>query len=90
MGIDKRDFERVVAKLREERDELRVKMHLATLEAKGEWQDLEEKWGHLEAHLGELKDNAVETGHEIGAGVEVVAEEIGAAYRRIRERLSES
>ena len=36
-----------------------------------------------------MKDEAVETGSEIGEGMGVVAEELKGAYHRIRERLRE-
>ncbi|MCZ6867953.1 MAG: hypothetical protein O7G84_00445, partial [Gammaproteobacteria bacterium] len=72
------------------RDELRVQIHLATMEAKDEWEELEKKWQQLEPRLAQAKDGIVETSRTVGAGLEVVAEELGAAYRRIRERLTGS
>jgi hypothetical protein len=90
MAIDKEDLAQIAAKLKEERDELRVRMHLASMEIKDEWEELEKKWQHLEPKLAEAKDEVVETSRAVGAGLEVIAEELGAAYRRIRERLKES
>ncbi len=90
MAIDKEDLAQIAAKLKEQRDELRVQIHLATMEAKDEWDELEKKWQHLEPKLAEAKDGVVETTRTVGAGLEVVAEELGAAYRRIRERLKGS
>ena len=43
MGIDKENLGELRDKLRQERDELRLKIHLATMEAKEEWEELEEK-----------------------------------------------
>ena len=40
----KDDFDAIMKFLHRERDELRVKIHLAKAEAKEEWQELEEKW----------------------------------------------
>ena len=90
MAIDKDDLAKIAAKLRAERDELRVQMHLATMEAKEEFEELEKKWQRFEPKLAEAKDEVVETSRTVGAGLEVIAEELGAAYRRIRERLRES
>lgn len=90
MAIDKEDLAQIAAKLKEERDELRVRMHLASMEIKDEWEELEKRWQHLEPKLAEAKDEVVETSRAVGAGLEVIAEELGAAYRRIRERLKES
>jgi hypothetical protein len=88
VDISKEDAAEVWAKLRQERDELRVKIHLGTMEAKEEWAELEKKWQGLESRLAETKDEVVETSREVGEGVELIAKELGAAYRRIREGLS--
>ena len=90
MDISKENLAEVWAKLRQERDELRVKIHLGTMEAKEEWEELERKWQHLESRAAEKKDEVVEMSHGVGEGVELIAKELGAAYRRIREGLRES
>lgn len=87
MAVSKEQLAEIAARLKEERDELRVRIHLATMDAKDEWEELEKKWQHLETHLATAKDEVVETSRTVGSGIEVIAEELGAAYRRIRERL---
>ena len=89
MDISKEDLAEVWAKLRQERDELRVKIHLGTMEAKEEWEELEGKWQHLESRAAEKKDEVVEASREVGEGVQLIAKELGAAYHRIREGLRE-
>ena len=65
MDIRKEDLADVWAKLRQERDELRVKIHLGTMEAKEEWEELEGKWQHLESRAAEKKDEVVEASREV-------------------------
>jgi ribosomal protein S5 len=77
-----------VAKLKQERDELRLKVRLGTMEAKDEWKELEAKWRTLEARLSDTKDGARVKAQGAREGVGVIAEELRAAYRRIRERLT--
>ncbi len=89
MGSGREKLDEVVAKLREERDELRVRIHLGTMEAKQEWEELEKKWQRFESRVGQAKDEAVEKSREVGESVDIVADEIKSAYRRIRERLAE-
>ena len=89
MDISKENLTEVCAKLRKERDELRVKLHLGTMEAKEEWEGLEKKWQHFESQLGEKKDDVVEASREVSEAVGLIAKELGAAYRRIREGLRE-
>ena len=89
MEISKENLAEVWAKLRQERDELRVKIHLGTMEAKEEWDSLEKKWQRFESRAVEKKDEVVETSRDVGEGVELIAKELGAAYRRIRDGLRE-
>ena len=89
MAIDKDDLQNLVAKLKTERDELRVRINLAGKELRDEWQELEEKMDGLEEHVGKAKDSIVDTGREVGEGLDIVVDEMKSAYQRIRQRLSD-
>ena len=45
--VDKNDINEVFENLKQQRDEIRVKMHLAAADAKDEWEALEKKWGKI-------------------------------------------
>jgi uncharacterized protein YjbJ (UPF0337 family) len=80
-------IEAMLQRLRTERDELRVRAHLAKAEMKEEWDKLEDKWEDLE---GRAKAAAVEAGEaskDVGSALEVLGDELSQAYRRIRNRL---
>ena len=55
MDVSKERLAEVVERLRKERDELRVKLHLGGMEAKEQWDELEKKWNTLEARLGQAR-----------------------------------
>jgi phage shock protein A len=74
-------------KLRQERDELRLKLHLGKAELKDEWETLERKWEQLEARMAGARDEAREASKEVGAALGLLADELGEAYKRIRARL---
>jgi predicted nucleic acid-binding Zn-ribbon protein len=74
-------------KLRQERDELRLKLHLGKAELKDEWETLERKWEQLEARVAGARDEAREASKEVGAAFGILADELGQAYKRIRARL---
>ena len=57
-----RRLDKTLADLKRERDELRVKAHLARMEASDEWKEIESKLVHLESRLKEL---ARETDHAV-------------------------
>ncbi len=88
--ISKENLAEALDKLRQERDELRVKIHLGTMEAKEEWEELEKKWQRFESKAADAKDSVVETSRDVGEGAQLIAKELGAAYRRIRDGLRES
>ena len=71
----------IVAKLRRERDELALKMHLGKKEAAEEWERLEAKWNELRTtKLPPMKDAASETARG-------VADELRRGYEKIRKLL---
>jgi chromosome segregation ATPase len=81
------DLEGLFAKLREERDDLRVRIHLAKAEIKDEWEVLERKLEHVESRLAAAGAEVKESAEDVGAALSQVAEEIGAAYKRIKRSL---
>jgi hypothetical protein len=81
------DFERFFEKLRQQRDELRLKFHLAKAGAEDEWEELEKKWEKLKAKNRELQRAAAETADELEKIVTKLGREIKKGYERIRQHL---
>lgn len=73
----------IVAKLREERDEVKVKIHLAKMEANDEWHELENKFEHLEAKTKELAGASADASKDIGAAVKLLAGEIRDGFKSV-------
>lgn len=80
-------FERMLARLRTDRDELRVKAHLAGAEAKEEWEKLEHKWNEIESRMKSAGLEARDASGDVKSAVEMLVDELGVAYRKIRRRL---
>ena len=75
------DWDELVAKLKQERDELALKVHLGSKDAAAEWEKLEAKWHEISTtKLPPMKQAAQET----AAGV---AEELKKGYERFRKLL---
>ena len=76
------DFDKLKADLERIRDEVRLKMHLASMEAKEEWTELEGKWQSFSdrAEVDKSKEG-------LGAALGEVGEELKQAYRRLRNAL---
>ena len=76
------EMEKVLEQLKQLRDEVALKVHLATMEAKTEWEELEHKWSDFE-HKARLD----ETAEGLGFALSQLADEIKAGYERIRKAL---
>ena len=88
MSQERAKLEELIGKLKQERDELRVQIHLAKAEAKDEWEELERKWEVVENKLAALKRETKDASKDIGAALGVLSEEIANAYKRIRKKLN--
>ena len=85
----KHDFEKLLDKLQSERDEIKLKLHLASMEAKEEFDEAEKQWGQLKIKAAEIADDSVETSEEFIDKAKIVGEELKKAYNRISKRLSD-
>jgi hypothetical protein len=79
--------QKAFARLRQERDELRVQVELGKAEFRDEWEELEHKFENLEARVSGATKEARESSEEVGAAFGILADELGQAYRNIRARL---
>ncbi len=77
----------ILAKLRQERDELALKIHLGKKEAADEWEKLEARLAELRRKAAPAKEVAAETAKEVGAAFDLAAEEIRRGYEKLRKLL---
>ena len=85
MDDTKQRLERLLAQLETERDELRVKLGLAKLEARDELAELEGKLDTLRGRLKVLGAEAKAAGGDVAAAADVLADEIKAGFTRLRK-----
>jgi len=83
------DIEDLIEELKQKRDELRVQMHLASKEAREEWDELEKKMDHF---AGEAKKFAAdarlkETGSGVGEALKSLGHELKLGYERLRDAI---
>ncbi|MFV1996377.1 MAG: hypothetical protein ACC641_00060 [Acidiferrobacterales bacterium] len=85
--VDKDDIKEILDNLKQQRDELRVKMHLAAADAKDEWDLLEKKWDRFEGKAKQVGDEAKEASRDIWDATKALGAEIREGYERIRKQL---
>lgn len=80
-------FEEVFEALEQERDELRVRIHLAGMEVRDKWEELEAQWEQFVARNEQLKRELEPTVDDTKAALVLLREELAEGYRKIRERM---
>ena len=83
------EFDSLLEKLKSQRDELMLKLHLASLEAKEEFEEADKHWDTLKNKAAEIADDSKETSEEYIAKAKIVGEELKEAYSRISKRLAD-
>ena len=78
------EFDDLVTDLKQKRDELRLKMHLASKEVQDEWEELEDKMQEFSsrAELGKTSEG-------LGDALTRLGEELKLGYKRIRNAIKE-
>ena len=85
------DFDDIVAELKQRRDELRVKIHLASKDLKDEWDELEKKMEEFSGKARQFSEDAKlkETGSGIGDALKQLGGELKRGYERIRDAMKD-
>ena len=81
------DVNSLIDDLKQQRDEIRVRLHLAKAEAKEEWERLETKWEHVRGKMGVVGREAGKTAQEVGTALNLAVEELRRGYERVRKLL---
>jgi len=77
----------MLEKLEQERDELKVRMHLGKAEAREEWDKLEARIGELRGRLDRAGNEAGDVMEDVGAAAKLLGEEIRSGFDRVRRML---
>ena len=87
MNVQK-EFDELTDVLKQQRDEIEVQIHLASMDAKEEWQKAEKKWGQFVDTIGVITDETKETSSEIIHTTKIIGDELKETYKRISDRLA--
>ena len=77
-------------KLRKQREELSVKMHLASMEVRDEWEEVEEKWEEFTAKSKQFYKEVEPSLGEIRTALSLLGSELEAGYQKIKSALKHS
>lgn len=80
-------YEELLVRLHRERDELAVRAHLLSLDARDEWQKAEGAWEGVKEKARELGCEGAASYEDIREAMEALLMEISDAYHRMRKIL---
>lgn len=80
-------IEDLVNELKEDRDELRLQIHLAKADARDEWEKAEKKWRTLKKKVETAAREGRAASKDVGAAAKLLVNELKEAYIRIRRKL---
>ncbi len=83
----KQEVDSLMQTLKTERDELKLKIHLAEAEARDEWERLEPVWQRFHEKAQDVGSTAVDASHEVGAAAQLLGNELAEGYVRIRDAI---
>ncbi len=81
------DIEALIDSLKQQRDAIKVQLHLGKAEAKEEWEALEQKLEHLRAKAKSVGSETQAVSSDVFEAAKLLAEEIKTGYERILKRL---
>ena len=87
MQTDRTALEKLISALKQQRDELALKMHLGKAEAKAEWEKVEQKLQKLTEEYGPVKDIAGDTAEGVLAALRLAAQEVKTGLDRVKKLL---
>ena len=77
-------FKELLENLQQKRDELKVKIHLGSMEAKDEWSTLEKKWEKFSSRAAKEIDEGSKV---IADELDALGDEIEKGYQTIKNKL---
>ena len=89
MSEQQNALDEVINKLKQERDELKLKIHLASMDANDEYERISGKVDELNDQFEPVKDAVEETADNVFSALGLVADELKAGFQRVRKSISE-
>lgn len=87
MTVKNERLDKMIHELKQERDELKLRLQLGKEDLKDEWDELRVKLDRLSEGYAPLKRAVGETADEVWDSLKLVADEIRDGFHRIRKSL---
>lgn len=81
------ELQRLIEQLQVERDQIRLRLHLAKSELRDDWAKAERQWEGFRQKSDRVLMELDQTGVEVKTTLKQLGEELKEGYRRIRRQL---
>ncbi len=81
------EVKELMQRLEVERDALRLKLHLAGMDCRDEWQTVQSRYEHLKSRVNEASSEVQELTDDTWQGLRTLGEEVAEAFRCLRKEL---
>ncbi|MGR9115271.1 MAG: hypothetical protein ACU85E_05860 [Gammaproteobacteria bacterium] len=85
----KQELDKFADGLEQLRDEVKVQLHLASLESKQEWDKAERLWDQFRAQFDQVANETKGNTDDMVKKAKIVGEELKSTYQRIKDRMSD-
>lgn len=89
MSEKRTELEELISKLKQERDEVNLQIHLASMDAKDEYDRLSGKLDELTNEYEPVKNAVEETADNVFSALGLVAGELSAGFQRVRKSITD-
>jgi seryl-tRNA synthetase len=83
-------LEQLLTKLKRERDELKLQVHLASMDGKDEYERISDQVDKLAAQFEPAKEAVEETAVNVWSALELAAQELEIGFGRVRKAIEKS
>ena len=90
MSDTRKKLDELVNTVRKERDELKLQIHLASLDAKDEYERLSKKCDRLADEYQPVTEAVEKTADNVVSALGMVADELKFGFQRVRQAISET
>ncbi len=90
MSDSKSSLDKMVSELKQQRDELRLQMHLASMDARDEYDRLSGKYDELSDQYEPVSKAVEDTAENLLAALKLAAGELKVGFQRVGKALTES
>ena len=84
---DENKIENLRQTLRQKKDEIHLKVHLASMEIAEEWDKAQQKFDALEAEISKISSETKSAGQDLLSSIEKLGAEVDQAFDRIKSHL---